>query len=110
MRLPNSESAYIRTSKLTDYLLSETHPVGRAKARLLLAAGFDTTNVNILEQGLIAIALFEEVREVTPSAYGTKYVIDGSLQSPNGSLVQLRTVWIIDRDNSDPRFITAYPT
>lgn len=109
MRLPNAENAYIPASKLTDYLLSETHPIGRAKAQLLLAAGFDRNNVNILEQGLIAIAHIEEVREVTPSAYGTKYVIDGSLRSPNGSLVQLRTVWIIDRNHSDPRFITAYP-
>ena len=108
-RLPNAERAYVPASKLTDYLLSETHPVGRAKAQLLRAAGFDETNVNILEQRLIAIAHFEEVKEVTPSEYGTKYVIDGSIQSPNGSLIQLRTVWIIDRDQSDPRFITAYP-
>ena len=109
VRLPNSDNAYIPESKLTDYLLSDTHPVGRSKARFLNGAGFDATNVNILERELIAIAQLEEVREVTSSAYGTKYVVDGSVLSPNGRLIQLRTVWMIDRGLSEPRFVTGYP-
>ena len=109
MGLPNRESAYIAQSKLTEYLLSETHPDGSSKARLLYAAGFDMTKVNILEHGLISIAQTGRVEEVATSMYGTKYVIDGVLTSPNGDLIQLRTIWIIDAGQSAPRLVTAYP-
>ena len=110
MELPNRESAYIPQSKLTEYLLSETHPDGSSKARLLFAAGFDMAKVNILEQGLISIAQTGQVEEVTASVYGRKYVIDGALTSPNGDLIQLRTVWIIDTGQTAPRLVTAYPS
>lgn len=33
MPLPNIENAYIDDRKLIDYCLSETHPVGKHKAR-----------------------------------------------------------------------------
>ncbi len=33
MKLPNSENAYVPESKLSDYLLSEKHAVGKAKAK-----------------------------------------------------------------------------
>ena len=71
--------------------------------------GLDETNAGTLEQGLISIARSEDVKEVLPSAYGTKYIIDGLLKTPAGKLAQLRTVWIIDIDQDDPRFVTAYP-
>ena len=109
MRLPNRENAFVQQQKLTEYLLSETNPAGRSKARFFYAAGFDMTNVNILAQGLISIAQTGQVEEVTTSGYGTKYVIDGALTSPNGHLIQIRTVWIIDIGQSAPRLVTAYP-
>jgi len=109
MKLPYRESAYIPSPKLHDYLLSKTHPVGRWKARFFRALGFDETNVEVLEQGLIAIAHSEDVKDVIPSVYGTKYVIEGSLQTPTGSLVQVQTVWIIDAGQDRPSFVTAYP-
>ena len=109
MKLPNRESAYIPPSKLVDYLLSETHPVGRSKAKFWRAVGFDETNVAMLERGLIAIAHSEEVKEIVSSPYGVKYVIEGTLQTPAGNLIQVRTVWIIDTGQDHPRFVTAYP-
>lgn len=56
MRFPYLEDAFISREKPTEYLLSETHPTGRSKARFFHAAGFDTAKVNILEQALISIA------------------------------------------------------
>jgi hypothetical protein len=41
MPLPNAENAYVPLSKITRYLLSETHSVGRAKARFFRALGFN---------------------------------------------------------------------
>jgi len=109
MKLPHREKAYISSSKLHDYLLSRTHPVGKWKAGFFRSIGFDETNVDVLEQCLIAIAHSEDVKDVVPSARGTKYVIDGSLQAPTGNFVQVRTVWIIDVGQDRPRFVTAYP-
>lgn len=109
MKLPNRESAYISPSKLRDYLLSETHPVGRSKARFFRTLGFDETNINILEQGLIAIARSEDVKEATSSPHGIKYILEGALQTPGGGTVRIQTVWIIDAGQNRPRFVTAYP-
>ena len=70
---------------------------------------FNETNVDMLEQRLIGIAHSEDVKDVVPSAYGTKYVIEGSLQTPVGGFVQVRTVWIIEAGRDRPRFVTAHP-
>ena len=109
MKLPKRENAYIPPSKLHDYLLSKTHSVGRWKARFFGALGFEEMNVDVLEQRLIAIAHSEDVKDVVPSAHGTKYAIEGLLQTPAGGFVQVRTVWIIDVGQDRPRFVTAYP-
>ena len=109
MRLPNREKAFIQPAKLIDYLLSETHAVGRAKAKFLRLFGFDETNVGLLEQGLLAIAKTQEVLSATSSPHGMKYVVDGTLQTPIGGLINLRTIWIIDKGQDRPRFVTAIP-
>jgi hypothetical protein len=109
MVLPHRESAYIPPAKLTGYLLSETHPVGRFKARLFYAAGYDPTNAQSLERALIDIAHEQEVTDTISTSYGTIYVIDGTLQTPMGIDLQIRTVWIIVSGESSPRLVTAYP-
>lgn len=109
MKLPNGENAYIPPAKLTRYLLSETRSVGKAKAGFFRITGFDIASVSELERGLLAIALSEEVQEVVRSLHGTKYILDGALQSPTGRIVIVRTVWIVEPNQDRPRFVTAYP-
>lgn len=109
MRLPNVEHAQVDPKKLKGYLLSETHPIGRSKAKFFRGIGFDESNVAILEQGLIEIAKIEEIVETAPSVHGVKYVIDGQITTLSGSRVRLRTVWIVDKGQDRPRFVTAYP-
>ncbi len=109
MKLPNWENAYVPPPKLAGYLLSETHAVEKAKAVLLRSLGYDDTNVAILERGLITVARDQDVAQVIPSEFGTKYVIDDPLRTPSGTALQLRTVWIIDAGQNRPRFVTAYP-
>lgn len=109
MRLPNAENAWVDQSKLSGYLLSEAHPVGRSKARFFRGVGFHEENVATLEQALLEIARTEEVAATITSAHGVKYVIDGSVVAPSGRGVRLRTVWIVDAGRDRPRFVTAYP-
>ena len=109
MELPNKFHAYVSISKITDYLLSETHIVGRSKARFFRSFGFDETNVSEFVQGLIHIAKTELVSEITETIYGKKYVIDGELETPNDNMIHLRTVWIIETGDDVPKLVTAYP-
>jgi hypothetical protein len=109
MKLPNGENAYIPSPKLVGSLLSETHAAGRPKARFWRAIGFDETNVAMLERGLLAIVYSEDVTEVVSSPHGVKYIIEGTLRTPTGRTVQVRTVWIIEASQNRPRFVTAYP-
>ncbi|MFZ3091649.1 MAG: DUF6883 domain-containing protein [Nitrospirota bacterium] len=37
-------------------------------------------------------------------------MIDGTLQTPSGAFIRVRTIWVIDKDMDRPRFVTAYPT
>jgi hypothetical protein len=109
MKLPNAEAARIDRDKLRRYLLSETHPIGRWKARFFRGIGFDESNVTLFERSLIEIAETEEVVETLTTLHGTKYVIEGLVRAPSGNLVRLRTVWIVDTGQDRPRFVTAYP-
>ena len=109
MYVPDREKAFLPSRKLTDYLLSPTHAVGRTKARFFHAQGFDQTNADELAQNLIAIVHQQPVVKTIESIYGTKYIVDGPLMSPSGATVLIRTVWIIEKNDDRPRFVTAYP-
>ena len=58
---------------------------------------------------MLAIACSEDVYDVIKSPHGVKYVIDGWVNTPSGGLLRVRTVWIVDILQENPRFVTAYP-
>lgn len=109
MKLPNRENAVVPIQKLKDYLLSETHPAGKAKAKFFRSFGYNEANIELLERGLLTIALKQEINETVSSPHGLKYIVDGTLQTPVGRSINLRTVWIIDKGQDRPRFVTAVP-
>lgn len=109
MELPNREQAFIQPAKLTEYLLSETHPVGQAKAKFFRALGFNEDNVSLLEQELLAIARSQTVGETLTTAHGVKYIITGTINTPVAKTVNVLTVWIIDAGEEKTRFVTARP-
>ena len=82
MRLPNAEGAQVDPKKLKEYLLSESHPVGRSKAKFFHGMGFDESNFDVLGEGLIGIAQTEEIVEAEPSPHGTIYIVDGFITTP----------------------------
>ena len=109
MQLPHCNNAFVPSRKLTEYLLSETHAVGRAKAKFFREFGFDEANAALLQQGLLSIAQTEAVVDVVQTPFGTKYVIDGTLESPRGDTISIRTVWVVEAGSDRPSFVTAYP-
>lgn len=109
MKLQNGANAYVPLTKLLNYLLSETHPIGKSKAKFFRSVGFNETNANLLKEGLQCIAQSEDIKEAIPTLHGVKYIIDGMIQTPVGISIKVRTLWIVDRDDGYPRFVTAYP-
>ncbi|ETX00772.1 MAG: hypothetical protein ETSY1_09950 [Candidatus Entotheonella factor] len=109
MQLPNRFQAYIPSQKLSAYLLSETHPVGRDKAKFFRTLGFNENNLHLLEQGLLTIAHHATAQAVVDSPHGTKYVLEGILHTPDRRSPRIRTIWILETGEKNPRFVTAYP-
>lgn len=109
MKLPGGDAAVVSRSKLQRYLLSPTHPVGRTKARFFAACGYRLADASRLRQELLRIAAEDEIVQTTHTRFGTKHAVDGMLQTPLRIAIPLRTVWIVERTDARPRFITAYP-
>ena len=108
MLLPNRTEAYLPREKLTGYLLSQTHAVGKSKAQFFRAHGYSEQTVDRFEHDLLNVVRTNDVQQVAESPHGTIYVVNGILGTPRGTLVGIRTVWIIEPDER-PRFVTAYP-
>ncbi|MGH2566726.1 MAG: DUF6883 domain-containing protein [Bacteroidota bacterium] len=109
MKLPSADRAVVSKTKLTDYLLSEKHPVGRSKAIILKRFGYTSEQWQRLAEDVIHIAKNNEVTTTEESPFGLRYVIDGVLPTPSGKDLPIRTVWFIDNDEQIAHFVTAYP-
>ncbi len=109
MKLPDSEAAQVPPEKLSDYLLSTSHPVGGSKAAFFRGLGYDDTNTAQFAMDLLTIARAGEVRDKIETAFGFKYVIPGELTGPANKTASILTVWIIEHEQSAPRLVTAYP-
>jgi hypothetical protein len=109
MKLPNYDKAKISSEKITDYLLSETHPVGRAKAHYFRSLGYSENNIAEFSAGLLQIVCENDIAETIGTGFGTKYLVKGNLRTPHDILVEVITIWIIEKESGAPRFVTAYP-
>lgn len=111
MKLPYRKNAIIKRKKITHYLLSLTHPVGKLKAVFFRGVGFNEKNIDRLERNLYEIAQSNDVTKTKPSgnSKGINYEVIGSFTAPNGKIYSIRTVWEIKTGTKNPSFITAYP-
>ncbi|WP_028567248.1 DUF6883 domain-containing protein [Salisaeta longa] len=108
MRLPNRYKAYVPREKLSGDLLSRSHAVGKSKARFFRAHGYDEETADHLARDRLNVAHQNEVVEVAESPHDATYVVEGTLRTPRGTTVSVRTVWIVASEDA-PRFVTAYP-
>jgi len=109
MKLPNWQRAWVPEPKITAYLLSLTHRVGRGKAGFFRAFGFRPEEWERLADALIEHAAENDVASVEDSPFGTRYIVDGIMTMADGRLPTVRTVWFIGTGETAPRFVTAYP-
>jgi hypothetical protein len=108
-KLPKAEKAVIEEIKLTNYILSPVHPIGRFKAAFFRKLGYTIANREAFEQQLRKIANSGNVSTAEEIQYGKKYVIEGNIESPSGENVKVVTVWVILKGEDVPRFVTVYP-
>jgi hypothetical protein len=108
LRLP-IQKTYIEEKKILDYSLSENHASGQCKAKFFFEFGFYIEQWQIFLYALRVHGASHEIVDTIETEYGTKYIVDGSLKTPDGRNPYVRTVWQIDKGNDYPRFITAYP-
>ena len=109
MKLPHVEHARIDREKITDYLLSPSHPDGTGKAAFFTGYGFRVEEWEVFARALRNHGQTHPVVKVVDSNFGSRYAIDGILETPDGRHPLVRTVWILDKGSTGPRLITAYP-
>lgn len=109
MKLPKAEVLEIPEDKIVGYLLSSVHRAGKSKAAFFAKHGFAALDWQVLARALREHASGNPVAQTTHNLYGTRYVIDGPMVAPDGTALNMRTVWFISRGATVPRFATAHP-
>ncbi len=109
MKLPNHEKAVVPKAKITDYLLSLSHRDGCSKAKFFMLFGFSPERWHILAQALKLHAAHNETARTEVSDFGMRYVVEGTLLSPDGRNPEIRSIWFLKSGADVPSFVTAYP-
>ena len=110
MKLPNAPLAIVPSRKLSDYLLNPGHPDKGGKAAFFFSLRFRFESPEVLAFAFRQMASSAVITDAVETSHGTKYIIDAQIESPSGKSPWVRTVWIIDRGQSAPRLVTAFPT
>jgi len=108
VRLPEADRVVIDEEKVRGYLLSRTHPVGRFKARVFAALGFDAGTADAFVRELRHIAATGDVASDEEIEFGRKYTVLGELRGPAGA-ARVLTVWIQERGQANVRLVTVRP-
>lgn len=109
MRLPNRQRAVVPEAKVRGYLLSTSHPYGRHKAAFFERFGFNSESWEVMASALRAHAEQCDVAQVDDTEFGTRYVVEGQLRTPDNRGPIVRVVWFIEKGDNRPRLVTAYP-
>ena len=106
MELPFLERLRVDEPKIIGYLLS--HANGHGKAVFFAGFGFRVEAWQELADAIKAQARSNPVAMAVDSIYGTRYSVDGKLQTPSGRRPRVRTVWILESSSEVLHFITGH--
>lgn len=105
--IPLALNLRVDKSKVVGYLLS--HSNGQGKATFFLGFGFQLEAWSVMADAMKELARSNPVTAVVDSPYGTRYSVDGELETPSGRRPRVRAVWIRETDSDELRLITAHP-
>jgi hypothetical protein len=109
MQLPNFSAVEVSREKVVEYLLNPQHPDGAGKATFFLAAGFCVERWEELADVMKQLVERATVARSVDSPHGSKYIVEGEINTPSGRMAFVRTVWIVDHGQHVARLVTAYP-
>ena len=109
MKMLNCENATVNNSKVDNYLLDENHEQGGSKAKFFKLFGFTDKDSSVLKKSLLEHARERNVDSIQDNNHGRKYILECELNSPDKRNPCVRSIWIIKKGESIPKFITAIP-
>ncbi len=109
MILPGADRSVVEPTKIRDYLLSASHPIGRFKARFFRSLGYTGDDWQQLATDLEGLAGSGDAVLGKATEFGQKYEVHGILRGPSGRKASVVTVWIVLTGDNVPRLVTAYP-
>ena len=95
MKLPYAAKARVERKKVAEYLLSFSHSDGSSKTRFFSMFGFRVQEWEVLASALRKHGRENLVSVSVESAHGTRYSVDGPLETPDERNPEVRTVWIL---------------
>lgn len=107
--MPNNDQSIVADNKITDYLLSETHEIGKHKAYFFKHFGFDISDIETFRNSLIQHSIERDIEQTKSSAYGNKYELKCEIKTPDERNPCIVSVWIVENGQEEPKLVTAYP-
>jgi len=109
--LPNRANSIVPEAKIRLYLLNVEHPHGGSKAKYFLAFGYTPEKWQQFAAALKLHANVHPVVGIEQATFGKRYIIEGTIETPDGRNPHIRVIWFIDDEdeNQYPRLVTAYP-
>ena len=84
--------------------------MGKSKAVFFNKIGYTLKGTDLLIKDLLRIVHENEIDSRMDTFYGYKYLVKGNIGMIFKNDVSIITVWIIEKESSVPRFVTAYPS
>ena len=109
MKLPGADRAVVAPEKVRDFLLSPANPRARGKPAFFEALGFDASRWEALQAVLLDVARSGDASPGQKSELETKFEVRANIRGPSGREAIVRTIWIVNAGEGQPRFVTAYP-
>ncbi len=107
--LLNLSQIEVDKNKITEYLLNTAHPDGGPKAQFFLQCGFTKDRWTTLADALKRHASVHAVAKEEKTLFGTKYVIEGILETTTHRRPLIRSVWFLKEHEKKIKLVTAYP-
>src|SRR5262249_13047533 len=101
--LPNAHLAGVPHAKVHSFLLAPNHPDNNGRAAFFNRFGFTIQNWTDLRDALRKHPNTNNAVKVTNTKHGTKFEVRCSLLSPDKRNPCIRSLWIFDAANSNPR-------
>jgi len=99
--------AEIDPRKLTDYLLVPLP--ADDKSGYLAQAGFVPATAAELHDAIRTLCATAEAAQGPKTEYGTKYLVTGTIQGPNGRTLGVRLIWMQRAIDQQFHFVTLVP-